>query len=281
MNENSILASRQATLSLTDLQSFTGEHVLIDFGAIIICRRGTATLRVDFKEWQLLAGSVITLFPNDMVFLTCASGDFQVEMLRFDQAMLREASLQLEHTVYHILRKDRCKRDVSFVREIIDGMFSLLRVYFRQEACACLDQLVLYQLKTFFLGYYDWTSRHSEETAEDKNSRRTNELFGQFMESLEKNYKQSRDVAYYADLIHITSKYLNTIVRRMTPCTPKEIIDHYVILQLKLLLRTSDKSIKQISWEYHFSDASFFCRYFKTHTGTTPQLFRKSVRTRG
>ncbi len=153
--------------------------------------------------------------------------------------------------------------------EIIDAMFNLLRVYFRQGTCSCLNQLVLYQLKTFFLGFYDWISSHPVKTAEDKNSRRTNELFSQFMKMLECNYKQSRDVAYYADLLHITSKYLNTIVRRMTPCTPKEVIDHYVILQFK-----------QLSRDYHFSDVSFFCRYFKAHTGTTPQLFRKAMNTR-
>ena len=280
MTDYDILTSRQATLSLTDLHAFTSEHVLVDFGAIIICRDGTATARVNFKEWQLRDGAVIMLFPNDTVLLSHVSDDFHVGMLRYDQAMLREASLQLEHTVHSLLRKDSCLCGNHVVTEIIDGMFNLLRVYFRQEECVCLDQLVLYQLKAFFLGFYDWISRHPLIIAEDKNTRRTNELFGQFMELLERNYQQSRDVTYYADLLHITPKYLNTIVRRMIAQTPKEAIDQYVILRLKLLLRTSDKTIKQISWEYNFSDVSFFCRYFKTHAGTTPQSFRKSLKSR-
>ncbi len=92
MSDYSILASQQTVLLLTDLQAFTTEQVLVDFGAIMICRRGMATLRVDFREWQLREGSVITLFPNDMVFLPQTLEDYQVEMMRFDQAMLREAS---------------------------------------------------------------------------------------------------------------------------------------------------------------------------------------------
>ncbi len=281
MTEQDILSSQHATLSLTDLHAFTSEQVLTDCSAIILCKEGTANVRINFKEWQLHDGVVIILFPDDTVFLSHASDDFRVEMLRFDKAMLREASLQLEHTVYSLLRNFSCHCDNPVVTEIITNMFNLLRVYFRQGTFSCLDQLVLYQLKAFFLGFYDWISRNPLTNPEDKNTRRTNELFDQFMHLLERNYKQSRDVNYYADLLHITPKYLNTIVRRMIPHTTKEAIDQYVILRLKLLLRTSDKTIKQISWEYNFSDVSFFCRYFKTHTGITPQSFRKSYKQQG
>ena len=60
--------------------------------------------------------------------------------------------------------------------------------------------------------------------------------------------------------------------------TPKTIMDNYVILQIKLVLRTCDANVKQISWDFNFSDPSFFCRYFKQHTGLTPQQFRKSMK---
>ncbi|WP_036875635.1 helix-turn-helix domain-containing protein [Hoylesella oralis] len=59
--------------------------------------------------------------------------------------------------------------------------------------------------------------------------------------------------------------------------TPKTVIDHYVIMQLKLLLRTGKDSIKEIAWQYHFNDDSFFCRYFKFRTGVSPQQFRNRI----
>lgn len=37
-----------------------------------------------------------------------------------------------------------------------------------------------------------------------------------------------------------------------------------------------EKSAKEIAADYRFSDFSFFCRYFKQHTGMTPQQFRKN-----
>lgn len=273
-----ILTSEKAQLCITSLNELKDESNVIDYGAIILCKAGTAAMRIDFKDWQLKQDSVITLFPNDVVMLHNVSDDFEVEMLRYDKTLLREASLQLEQTVYSLLRKDRCRTDKQVVTLIIEYMFSLLRLYFRQKDCMCLDLLVLYQLKAFFLGFYDWMVRNRNKAPEDNGSRRTNELFNMFMEDIEQNYIKSHNVAFYAGRLNITPKYLNTIVKQMTGHTTKDIIDQYVIMQIKLRLRTDDKSIKQLSWDFNFSDVSFFCRYFKLHTGYTPQQFRKNIK---
>lgn len=272
--DKEIIPTGTSSLSLTRLTSMVGEPCVADYGAIIICRGGRATMHIDFRHWTLERGAVITLFPGDVVRLEDATADFLVEQLRYTPAMLREASLQLEQTVYSMLRKDRCRNSTAVVTQIVDSMFGLLRIYFSQPECECTDRLVLLQLKAFFIGFYDWLSRNPQVMPTDEGSRRTNELFNQFMELLETHYRESHDVAFYADLMHITPKYLSTIVQRKTGHTTKTIIDHYVILQLKLSLRTSPKSVKGLAAEYHFSDFSFFCRYFKRHTGTTPMEFR-------
>lgn len=91
---------------------------------------------------------------------------------------------------------------------------------------------------------------------------------------LERDYKISRDVNYYAEKMNISSKYLTNIVNQVTGHTPKTIIDQYVILQLKMHLKRTTQSIKEMAWEFHFADVSFFCRYFKKHTGLTLQQIR-------
>ena len=135
---------------------------------------------------------------------------------------------------------------------------------------------MLYQLKAFFTGFYDWIVRNRAERPPETGSRRTRELFSDFMEALERDYRQYRDVAYYAHRLSVTPKYLNIIVQRITGHTAKAIIDQYVVMQLKLSLRSTNFSVKQLAWDYQFSDTSFFCRYFKQHTGLTPQQYRQS-----
>lgn len=277
MDLSELSSYQEASLFTTHLEEWQDGPQVITYGAILICRKGKATVNINYKEWHLHEGAVITVFPNDVVELKVKSEAslFDVEMLKYNASLLREASLQLEQTVYSSLREDRCSQDTPVVTNIIDSMFALLKVYFNQSECTCISQLVLLQLKAFFVGFHEYLQRNPQNRPDDEvKSYRVRELFNRFMMLMERDYKLSRDVNYYADLMHITSKYLTNIVRQVAGHTPKTIIDQYVILQLKMQLQRSSQSIKEIAWEYHFTDVSFFCRYFKKHTGLTPQQMR-------
>ena len=292
MELSELSSQQEASLFLSGLEEWQEGPQVLTYGAILICRKGKARLNVNYKDWELYEGAVITLFPNDVVELKvdgdCKSpetenGDckspqtannFQAEILKYNPSLLREASLQLEQTVYSSLRKDRCRQDTPVVTNIINGMFSLLKVYFDQSECTCISQLVLCQLKAFFIGFHEYLQRNPQYRPDEVKSYRVRELFNRFMMLLEKDYKISRDVNYFAEKMNISSKYLTNIVNQVTGHTPKTIIDQYVILQLKLHLKRSTQSIKEMAWEFHFADVSFFCRYFKKHTGLTPQQIR-------
>lgn len=277
MDLSELSSYQEASLFTTHLEEWQDGPQVITYGAILICRKGKATVNINYKEWHLHEGAVITVFPNDVVELKVKSEAslFDIEMLKYNASLLREASLQLEQTVYSSLREDRCRQDTPVVTNIIDSMFALLKVYFNQSECTCISQLVLLQLKAFFVGFHEYLQRNPQNRPDDEvKSYRVRELFNRFMMLMERDYKLSRDVNYYADLMHITSKYLTNIVRQVAGHTPKTIIDQYVILQLKMQLQRSSQSIKEIAWEYHFTDVSFFCRYFKKHTGLTPQQMR-------
>jgi AraC family transcriptional activator of pobA len=178
---NSMKSSYQkASLSCSGLEAWQEGPQVLTYGAILICRKGKARLQVNYKDWELYEGAVITLFPNDVVELKvdgdCKSpetenGDckspqtannFQAEILKYNPSLLREASLQLEQTVYSSLRKDRCRQDTPVVTNIINGMFSLLKVYFDQSECTCISQLVLCQLKAFFIGFHEYLQRNPQ-----------------------------------------------------------------------------------------------------------------------
>lgn len=302
MELSELSSQQEASLFLSGLEEWQEGPQVLTYGAILICRKGKARLNVNYKDWELYEGAVITLFPNDVVELKvdgdckspptengdCKSpqtenGDckslqtancFQAEILKYNPSLLREASLQLEQTVYSSLREDRCRQDTPVVTNIINGMFGLLKVYFDQSECTCISQLVLCQLKAFFIGFHEYLQRNPQYRPDEVKSYRVRELFKRFMMLLERDYKISRDVNYYAAQMNISSKYLTNIVSQVTGHTPKTIIDQYVILQLKMHLKRTTQSIKEMAWEFHFADVSFFCRYFKKHTGLTPQQIR-------
>jgi len=104
---------------------------------------------------------------------------------------------------------------------------------------------------------------------------RKQELVHEFFTLIFEHYKEAKDVTFYANKLCVSPKYLSTLVRKETDRTAKDCIDHYLILESKVLLNSSF-TIQEISQQLNFPNQSFFGKYFKKHTGMSPLNYRKS-----
>lgn len=95
-----------------------------------------------------------------------------------------------------------------------------------------------------------------------------------FSTLVQTSFRQQRNVQAYAEQLHVTPKYLTETVKEITGRTAGELIDHFVILESKRLISETQLSILQIAEELHFSDQSFFGKYFKRHAGYSPKEYR-------
>ena len=174
------------------------------------------------------------------------------------------------HAVYEQLRADRRSGYRELIDVVVNSMFRIFDFYFTQEHYLLTDRIVTLHLQAFFLGFYDYLQAHPREDNQNKGTQRTDELFVRFMELLETEFRQGHEVNYYANRMCITRKYLGLIVKGKTGLSPKQIIDEYLMLRLKLTMRTSKASLKQIADEYHFADSpsSFASRHSSSKLGS-------------
>ena len=100
------------------------------------------------------------------------------------------------------------------------------------------------------------------------------ELFKRFIQLVHKHCTTQREVSFYANKLFITPRYLSTVIQNVTNTTAKSIIDKHVILEIKVLLKSTNLSVQEISNQLCFPDQSFFGRYFKKHTGLSPLQYR-------
>lgn len=264
----------ETNLRKIDRTTIDNEVHAIDHGAILYSQAGTARVRINFDVWELRGHDVLIFFPGDMVKWEVMDNEFTADIIRYSSDILRAASLNIEHAVYDQLRADRRCGYRELIDVVVNSMFRIFNFYFTQEHYQLTDRIVTLHLQAFFLGFYDYLQTHPREDNQDKGTQRTDELFVMFMELLESEFRQGHEVNYYANRMCITRKYLGIIVKGKTGLSPKQIIDEYLMLRLKLTMRTSKASLKQIADEYHFPDQSALTRYFKTHAGLTPQQFR-------
>ena len=101
-------------------------------------------------------------------------------------------------------------------------------------------------------------------------------MFAKFIRLLEENFRKERRVGWYANKMGITAKYLSEIVKNVSKRTPNEWIDSYVILEIRVMLKNSTRTIGQITEDLNFPNQSFLGKFFKEHVGVSPTEYRKS-----
>jgi AraC-like DNA-binding protein len=99
-----------------------------------------------------------------------------------------------------------------------------------------------------------------------------------FKKLLEVEFRNIKSVSDYAQLLNLSPGYLSETIQKDTGKTAGEFIHDRLVLETKRLLFHSQKSIKEIAAELKYDDPSYFSKFFKTHTGTTPELFRQAIR---
>ena len=105
---------------------------------------------------------------------------------------------------------------------------------------------------------------------------RQGRLSDQFLTLAQENFRTERFLEFYAKKMEVSPKHLSRTVKAQTGYTAVEWIERFVILEAKVLLKSSNLNIQEIAAELKFPTQSFFGKYFKKFTGMSPRDFRNS-----
>ena len=115
-------------------------------------------------------------------------------------------------------------------------------------------------------------------SVEDSGKRmRPADIYNAFMNLLSNNYQRAHDVAFYADRLCITTRYLSQITNESVSKSPKQIIAEYLLNESRQVLENSRLSVKEVSDNLGFRAVSVFCKLFKQQTGFTPSEYRRHI----
>lgn len=119
---------------------------------------------------------------------------------------------------------------------------------------------------------------NKEETVRNKPLEETNEykISQMFIGLVMQKYRQEHKVSTYAGQLGVPLNRLCIIVKKHLHMTALQFIDRMIILDAKFLLKSSNEQIKQIAQTLGFQNNSFFTKYFRKHTGLSPQEYRLS-----
>jgi AraC-like DNA-binding protein len=130
-------------------------------------------------------------------------------------------------------------------------------------------------LSILFENIYRW-KKQTNQTGTDL--QQSVNLVHRFYNLISEKALECREVGQYARELHVTHGHLSDVIKSTTNKTPGELIRNHVVLEAKRLLTYTDASIKQISYQLQFEDPSYFGRFFRRETGTSPGQYRSQSR---
>jgi AraC-like DNA-binding protein len=247
----------------------------LEFILMALCQKGTAQYTINTHRQTVNPGDLFFVSERFIIDDFTASDDFQCHCIMLTTPFYHSFVLNVKN-VSTLLLFSRNFPVVSLTEQ--EGQ--TFNYYFDTVRSKIADDTNHYRVelvKAFLLAeFYDlsnviWRVEHRES----KSQSRADVIFSQFIRLLEENFKSERFVNWYAKKMNITPKYLSDICKQVSMRTANEWIDNYVVLELRVLLRNSSKSIKDITEELNFPNQSFLGKYFKEHVGMSPSEYRR------
>ena len=100
-------------------------------------------------------------------------------------------------------------------------------------------------------------------------------IMTKFIEMLEdKEYRDNREVAYYAEKLCVVPKYLSEVSNKVSGFSASYWINRYASQDINEMLRRNNLSVAEIAQMFHFTSTSYFNRYVKRNLGAYPSELR-------
>lgn len=272
------LSSEEDIVLIESIQkdSYLGRLVsLEDRTGIILCQEGEAAFSLDLKQYRGKAPFILVLREGVALTLNNTSADFRARAILAGGAFL--SSLFTEGSEDVGLSLSVRQSPVASIPENAFSTIDLLWKMIKDSERISEPILRRKTLKHLFLTmYYGYGSRFMIGPAARPEGR-GQEIFDEFISRVEKEHREHRDVAYYAQKAFLSQRYFSTVISQISGKSAKEWIEEAVVLDARKLLGAGKMSVQQISQVLLFPDQSSFGRFFKKSVGVSPSHYKKGL----
>ncbi|MDE6498193.1 MAG: helix-turn-helix transcriptional regulator [Muribaculaceae bacterium] len=247
--------------------------VQLDQNAFMVCTEGEVKLTLDGKDYKLQPGDMLifpTLSQTTVRTFTPdfrgmgGAADFEWVLSALEAVSYTQRLLQIRNNPFVKLKPEQFER--------IQALVNSVRIR-RSQPSVFRDRIVMSLIHTLLFELMD---AYVENTPGDvPELSRADTVFMRFLSILTRDFREHREVSYYASCLNLTPRYFATIVRERSGMPPGGWIARFVIAEAKRLLSNSENSVKEVAVALSFPNQSFFGRYFRQNTGIAPGEYRR------
>lgn len=251
------------------------EMIRLDTMGLCIVENGEYSISLNNKTYTLTGGEILIANTNDFYENVRFSDDFE-GMVIFASIDLLDKLVEPTH-LHHCLEILKGEP----VHKVVGNLWSLIKSY-----CAVLTlKTQLHQTiksddaaemtgKALLSDIFNLVLKDLEEKTTNDNASRPQILYRQFINLIISTPAKPHEVAYYADKLSISPRYLANLSKAVSGKSAKEWIDEYIMNDVRRYLIGTDLSIKEVASRTLFTNFPFFSKTVKRHFGKTPLELR-------
>ncbi len=243
---------------------------------ISLCLAGEAGLRISGRSCPVRPGTLLVLAPNQLIEPYHISPDYDSRsiIVSLDEILAFPSPIDINimnaavRTPSVNLPGQRPARLLEYY-DFLEKQYLETGNAYREEISKTLFYALMLEICDIFRSV----------SGEDGSVQRPRQekLTDDFLRLMTKYYRTEHNVAFYADMLNRTPKYLSGAIKRLSGRSVSDWINSMLISESKLMLKVTDKSILEISEELNFSSPSVFVQFFRHNTGITPLQYRKQA----
>lgn len=252
-----------------------------DIVAMLFCAAGRAQVKITDRMHEVQAGDVLIcsnmdilsdcLFSKDFRYAVVgASANYASQLVAGNTAFMEQFLYIRENPVLHL--GDEARNILPAYALMFDMKIRQKPHMYLKQSVGMLITMALYDV----LGYYERMREQDDSPQPAVHTTGSAALFKRFLVLMSQDNCRHRSVAYFADQLCITPKYLSSVCRRESGKTPLEWIHNAQVQRIRHLLLHTDMSVKEIASVMDFPNLSFFGKFVRQHLGMSPTAFRQS-----
>lgn len=243
---------------------------------ISLCLAGEAGLRISGRSCPVRPGTLLVLAPNQLIEPYHISPDYDSRsiIVSLDEILAFPSPIDINimnaavRTPSVNLQGQRPARLLEYY-DFLEKQYLETGNAYREE----ISKTLFYALMLEICDIFRSVSGENGSVQRPRQEKLTDD----FLRLMTKYYRTEHNVAFYADRLNRTPKYLSGAIKRLSGRSVSDWINSMLISESKLMLKVTDKSILEISEELNFSSPSVFVQFFRHNTGITPLQYRKQA----
>lgn len=258
--------------------------VRLDGYVIFFLKKGDGSFQLGFNldTYEIHERSLLITAPGNIIRLSAYDenkiADSELIFALFSKDFVSNIHVDFDKTLQAAVRflESPCLTLNAEQLDIASDYFTLARKIIHSQMDNKREIISSLLTSITYLAVNLWRNDiASAKERQDMSSLRVNQTYEQFIALVSQHHNKERGMAFYADKMHITPKYLSKIIKQASGRSGPDWIDSFVVLEAKNLLKYTDKPVKEIVWQLNFPTPSVFNKFFKKHTNLTPSEYRK------